>query len=79
MDNQNKKNTNDKLARMIKTGFDNTPTKQQFESLENKVSVIEKDIKEVKTRLTDFVEKYDEEKLPMRVEYIENVLNIPKK
>ena len=78
--------TNDALARMIKRGFDNTPTKQQFEVLESKVDVIEEDLKEVKEKingldlkLATFIETYDKAELPMRVEYIENVLALPKK
>ena len=89
MKNTKKKNktiTNDALARMIKNGFDDTPTKAQFEILENKVDGIdvrlqrvEKKLDNVEKKLNDFTEEYHSEKLPMRMEYVENVLNLPKK
>ena len=37
------------------------------------------EIKKVDTKLTNFIDDYNSEKLPMRVEYIENVLNLPKR
>lgn len=76
--------SNNMLATMIKRGFDNTATKQQFESLEHMVGIMETDLKEVKgdvkkikIDVSDLI--IGQEKLETRIDFIENVLNIPKK
>lgn len=65
--------TINQLAKMIKKGFDNTPTKGQFENLDKRLVEVEKDVKDIKLKLdkTDVIEK--------RVDYIENILDIPAK
>jgi hypothetical protein len=69
--------TND-LAKMIKAGFDNTPTKQDFDnlkgefaSLDKKFNVMEKDVKYIKENLVKA------EELEKEVEYIRNTFSIP--
>ena len=52
--------TIEKLAEMINKGFDNTPTKSQFESLEKDVKSVERDIKSVKERLGSVEENVKE-------------------
>ena len=48
--------TANQLAKMIKKGFDNTPTKEQFEVLEKDVKSIETGLISVETKL-DSVDK----------------------
>jgi len=64
--------TTNELANMIKRGFDNTPTKGQFENLDKRLVEVEKDVKYIKENLEDA------RKLGQRVDYIENVLAIKK-
>ncbi len=79
-----KKNiTIDDLAKMIKEGFDKTVTLVQFESqteiFNKKFDKIEKDLTFIKGQLADVVHKSDFNKLESRVEYLENILNLPTK
>lgn len=71
------------LAKMIKAGFDNTPTKSQFENLDKEVDILKKDVSVIKKDVKDIKFKLDEavsgiNKLETRVDYIENVLAIKK-
>ena len=63
--------SNNQLARMIKKGFDNTPTKDQFENLDKRLNVMEKDVKYIKENVDDAT------KLAKEVEYIRNTMDIP--
>lgn len=79
--------TNNQLAKMIKKSFDSVEkrfdqmaTKEQFEGLDKRVggvegrlALMEKDVKYIKENVEDA------RKLEQRVDYIENVLNIPTK
>lgn len=85
-----KKITIDKLAKMIKKGFDKTATVEQVKGLEERIDGLEswakgrfdkvdKDLKIIKERLTNVVYKSDFEKLERRVKYLENILDVPAK
>ena len=50
----------------------------RFDGVKKDISEVKKDLKGVEKKLDGFIERYDEDKLPMRVEHIENVLNLPK-
>lgn len=73
------------LARMINNGFQSNQEymDKKFNELKGEISEVEikltREIRGVDKKLDGFVERYDEEKLPMRVEYMENMLNVPKK
>lgn len=76
------------LAKMINRGFQNNQDymdkkfgeiDERFEQVDKRFEQIDKRFDKVETKLDDFVEEYKSEKLPMRVEYIENILNLPKK
>ena len=64
--------TIDQLAEMVQKGFANTASKQQFED-------VKKDLTIIKGQLADVVHQSDFNKLEMRVEYLENILNLPAK
>jgi len=73
--------TIEKLAKMIKDGFDKTATKEQFEGLEQDVSALKKDVntlkgdvREIKYKLSEATSSTD--KLETRVKYVENTLNL---
>ena len=88
---ENKKITTDDLAIMIGKGFSGVDKKfekmdERFDKVENRLEKVENRLEKVENRLEKvekkidvFVDTYDEEKLPMRVEFIENTLNLPKK
>jgi len=60
--------TIDELAEMVKKGFENTASKDQLHKIEKDISEIKYDLKE-NIRQTN--------KLEMRMDYVENVLDIP--
>ena len=62
--------TIDKLAEMVKKGFDNAATKQQFED-------VKRDLTFIKGQLADVVRQSEFDKLEGRVECLENILKIP--
>lgn len=81
-DKSDKKITMDGLARIINKGFngqmeymkkefDKLATKDQFNGLDKRLSVVEKDVKYIKENLASSAE------LEKDVEYIKNTLNIP--
>ncbi|KKP32304.1 MAG: hypothetical protein A2312_00040 [Candidatus Staskawiczbacteria bacterium RIFOXYB2_FULL_32_9] len=73
-----KKITINKLAVMMKNGFDNQ-TKilvERFNKIDKDMSDVKKDIKDIKYTLDDTVKRTD--KLEMRVDFVENVLAIKK-
>jgi predicted nucleic acid-binding Zn-ribbon protein len=49
--------SNNQLARMIKKGFDNTPTKEQFENFEKRIGSVETSLNSVEKRLTSVDER----------------------
>jgi len=51
----------------------------RLEKVENRLEKVENRLEKVEKKIDVFVDTYDEEKLPMRVEFIENTLNLPKK
>ena len=67
-----KKITIDKLAEIINKGFDG-----QMEYMEKRFNKIDGEIKEIKTDLKETIKRTD--KLEMRVDYVENVLDITAK
>lgn len=69
------------LAKMINRGFQNNQDymDNKFGEIDERFEQIDKRFDKVETKLDGFTEEYNSEKLPMRVEYIENVLNLPKK
>ena len=73
------------LAEMIKNSFQGNQDymDKRFDEIEGKLKGVESsltaEIKKVDKKLDGFIDEYQEEKLPMRVEYIENVLALPKK
>lgn len=70
--------TNNELAIMIKNGFDNTATKQQFESLEKRVGSLENEMADVKKDLKYVKENIKSTaELEKEVDYIKNTLSIP--
>ena len=76
---ENKKITNiDELAVMIHNSFQSNQEymDKKFGEVKNE---LKEEIKGVDRKLNAFIDRYDEDKLPMRVDYIENVLNLPKK
>lgn len=64
--------TIDELAKMVKDGFDNAATKEQFED-------VKRDLTFIKGQLADVVHQSEFDKLEGRVEYLENMLNLPVK
>ncbi len=62
--------TIDELAQMVQEGFAKTASKEQIDK-------IEKDIVEIKHDLKETVKRTD--KLEMRVDYVENILDLPAK
>lgn len=75
--------TINELAKMINMSFEKVATKEQVGNLEFKVDGlkikvdrIEKDVSEIKVLVKDDHRKRIE-KLEMRVEYLENTLNLP--
>jgi len=76
--NKEKITTINELAMMINSGFQNNQEymDKKFGELKNELTG---EIHKVDTKLTTFIDEYNSEKLPMRVEYIENVLNLHKK
>ncbi|OGZ73081.1 MAG: hypothetical protein A2908_02035 [Candidatus Staskawiczbacteria bacterium RIFCSPLOWO2_01_FULL_38_12b] len=85
----NKKITTiNELAEMIRGSFQTAQehvdgkfykVDERFDKVENRLDKVEKDLKEVKEKVNGFIDTYHEEKLPMRMDYIENMLNVPKK
>ncbi len=63
--------TTNQLAKMIKKGFDNTPTKEQFVNLDKRLEEVEKDVKYIKENVDDTA------RLAKEVEYIKNTLSMP--
>ena len=59
---------------MINHGFQSN---QDY--MDRKFYELKTEVKGVDKKLDSFIESYNEEKLPMRVEYIENMLNLHKK
>ena len=84
--------TIDKLAKMINKSFEKVATKEQVDGLESKVdgleskvdglnskvNKIEKDVSEIKILVKDDHRKRIE-KLETRVDYLENILDLPAK
>jgi hypothetical protein len=82
------------LAEMINNGFQSAQdnVNERFDKVEVRLDKVEIRLEKVEVRLDKvesrlgkvekkldvFIDDYHEEKLPMRVEYIENVLDIPK-
>lgn len=62
--------TIDQLAEMVQSGF---------VGVEAKLEKVNKDLAIIKGQLAGVVYKPDFDKLEMRVEYLENVLNLPAK
>jgi len=69
--------TTNQLAKMIKKGFDGVDekieklaTKEQHETLDKRLGVVEKDVKYIKENLGEA------DKISERVDYIENILNV---
>lgn len=63
--------TIEKLAEMIKNGFDKTATKDQFDNLEKRMITVE-------GKLTSMDEKLDKvDSIEKEVEYIKNTFSIP--
>lgn len=60
----------DQLAEMVQNGFI---------GVDSKLEKVEKDLTIIKSQLAGVVYKPDFDKLEMRVEYLENVLDIPAK
>ena len=72
---ENKKITEkDELIGIIKDSFQ---TNQEY--MDRRFDKVENRLEKVEKKLDGFIDTFNEEKLPMRVEYIENVLDIPKK
>ena len=70
-----KKNlTIDNLAVMMKNSFDG-----QAEIVNKRFDKVEKDLSIIKSQLAGVVYRPDFDKLESRVEYLENVLNLPAK
>lgn len=85
----------DQLAVIISNGFQNnqeymdkrftelsgeiSEVKEDLNEVKKDLSEVKKDLRGVKTKLDTFIDDYKDDKLPMRVEYIENVLNLHKK
>jgi len=63
--------TIEKLAQMIKEGFDKTATKDQLEYLDKRLGNVEKTLKVMDEKLATV------SSTEKRVDYIENILNIP--
>jgi septation ring formation regulator EzrA len=63
--------TTNQLAEMIKKGFDNTSTKEQYENIDKRLVAVEKDVKYIKENINDTI------KLEKEVEYIRNTFSIP--
>jgi len=83
MDKENKKEitTIPELAIMINNGFQSNQDymDKRFEELKVEIKRVDTKLARVDAKLTTFIDDYHSEKLPMRVEYIENALNFPKK
>lgn len=62
------------LAVMMKNSFDG-----QAEIVNKRFDKVEKDLTIIKSQLAGVVYKPDFDKLEMRVEYLENTLNLPAK
>ena len=81
--NSGKKITIDGLAKMIKEGFDKTATIEQLDGVEerlgDKISGIEKDIKALRQQVAGAIFRSEFDGLESRVEYLENILNLPAK
>lgn len=76
--------TIDKLAEIINKGF-NEQTKhfnkvldEKFDKVEKDMGEMKKDIKQIKTQLTDVVHEPKFEKLETRVDYLENIMAVKK-
>lgn len=74
-----------KLAEMISRSFQNTQDSmnKRFEQMDERFNQVNKEISEVKQgiktvdkKLGNFIDDYNSEKLPTRVTYLENVLNV---
>ena len=72
-----KKITIDKLAQMVQKGF--AEQSEKFTGLDGRFDKIEKDLTIIKGQLVDVVHKSEFEKLESRVEYLENILDVPVK
>ena len=88
MDRQNKKEeitTIPELAEMIKNSFQGNQDymDKRFDEVKNElkgdIKKVDERLVKVERKLNDFIDEYDAEKLPMRVEYIENIMGLPKK
>ncbi len=79
--NSGKKITINKLAELINNGFEGMST--QMTELENRVngkfSGLEKDIKAVRQQIAGAIFRSEFDGLESRVEYLENMLNLPAK
>ncbi len=51
----------------------------RLDKVENRLDKVENRLGKVEGKIDSFVERYDEAKLEMRVDYVENILNVPKK
>ncbi len=73
--------TNAELVELIKNSFQSAQehVDQKFAKVDERFDKVENRLGKVERKLDDLVDTYDKEKLPMRVEYIENVLNLHKK
>ena len=69
--------TIDKLAEIINDGFNGQMEYmgKEFGKIGKDMNILKKDLKEVKNDLKDTIKKTD--KLEMRVDYVENILDIP--
>lgn len=72
--NSGKKITTGGLAAMVQRGFS-----EQSEMLNKRFDKIEKDLTTIKGQLVDIVYRSDFDELENRVEYLENILNVPVK
>lgn len=91
MDKQNKikkVTTINELAVMINNGFQTNQEymdkrfdelKGEIKGVDSRLVKVERKLEGVEKKLDGFIDVYAKEKLPMRVEYIENILNVPKK
>jgi len=89
---EKKVTTMDELAVMINGGFQSNQEymdkkfgelKQEIGGVDLRLAGVEKNLREeirkVDKKLDVFIETYHEEKLPMRMEYMETILNLHKK
>ncbi|OGZ69453.1 MAG: hypothetical protein A3D44_03455 [Candidatus Staskawiczbacteria bacterium RIFCSPHIGHO2_02_FULL_42_22] len=79
--NQEEITTIPELAKMINSSFQAAQehVDEKFAKIDEKFTKVDERFNTIEKKLDGFIEKYDEAKLPMRVDYIENILNLPKK